>query len=61
MNKKILLGLFVFTLLFQGCGSQPKMQDGFYSAEMSGYSHGWKEYVCIMVKDGKIVLSLIHI
>lgn len=57
MNKKILLGLFVFTLLFQGCGSQTKMQDGFYSAEMSGYSHGWKEYVCIMVKDGKIVYT----
>ena len=57
MNKKILLGLFLLALLLQGCGSQPKMQDGFYSAEMSGYSHGWKEYVCIMVKDSKIVYT----
>lgn len=57
MNKKIFLGAFMFVLLLQGCGSQPKMQDGFYSAEMSDYSHGWKEYVCIMVKDSKIVYT----
>ena len=57
MNKKILLGLFLLALLLQGCGSQPKMQDGFYSAEMSGYSHGWKVFVCIMVKDSNIVYT----
>lgn len=57
MNKKIFLGVFILTLLLQGCGSQTKMQDGFYSAEMSGYSHGWKEYVCIMVKNNKIVYT----
>lgn len=57
MNKKIFLGVFILTLLLQGCGSQTKMQDGFYSAEMSGYSHGWKEYVCIMVKNNQIVYT----
>lgn len=57
MNKKIFLGALAIALFLQGCGSQPKMQDGFYSAEMSGYSYGWKEYVCIMVKDGKIVYT----
>ena len=57
MNKKILLGLLILTFLLQGCGSKTGMQDGFYSAEMSGYSHGWKEYVCIMVKGGKIVYT----
>ena len=45
MNKKILLGLLILTFLLQGCGSKTGMQDGFYSAEMSGYSHGWNEYV----------------
>lgn len=57
MNKKIFLGVLAIVLLLQGCGSQTKMQDGFYSAEMSGYSYGWKEYVCIMVKDNKIVYT----
>ena len=57
MNKKILLGLLILTFLLQGCGSKTGMQDGFYSAEMSGYSHGWKEYVCIMVKGVKFVYT----
>lgn len=57
MNKKIFLGVLAIALLLQGCGSRTKMQDGFYSAEMSGYSYGWKEYVCIMVKDNKIVYT----
>lgn len=57
MNKKIFSGALAIALLLQGCGSQTKMQDGFYSAEMSDYSYGWKEYVCIMVKDNKIVYT----
>lgn len=31
------------------------MKDGYYTAEMSEFSHGWKEYVCIQVKDDTIV------
>ncbi len=42
---------------FAGCGSKNHMKDGFYTAEMSEYSHGWKEYLCIMVKDDKIVYA----
>ena len=37
--------------LLCGCGSSAKLKDGFYTAQMSDYSHGWKEYLCIMVKD----------
>ncbi len=33
------------------------MKDGFYTAEMSDYSFGWKEYLCIMVKDDKVVYA----
>ena len=47
--------LIVMTLLISGCGS--KMKDGFYTAEMSDYSFGWKEYLCILVKDGDIVYA----
>lgn len=49
--------LLAVILLLGGCGSEAKMQDGFYTAEMSDYSHGWKEYVCIMVKNDQIVYA----
>lgn len=31
------------------------MKDGYYTAEMSDFSHGWKEYICIYVKNDKII------
>lgn len=53
-NKLLLLSIMVFSaFLLGGCGG--KMQDGFYTAESAEFSHGWKEYVCILVKDGEIV------
>lgn len=57
MKKRLFLGMLILVFFLSGCGSQNKMQDGFYSAEMSDYSHGWKEYVCIMVKNDKIVYA----
>lgn len=53
--KTICFIISIAILLLSGCGSKTKMQDGFYTAEMSDYSHGWKEYVCIMVKNDQIV------
>ena len=57
MKRKICFVLLTAVLLLGGCGSQGEIKDGFYTAEMSGYSHGWKEYVCIMVKNNKIVYT----
>lgn len=57
MKRKICFALLTAVLLLGGCGSQDEIKDGFYTAEMSGYSHGWKEYVCIMVKNNKIVYT----
>ena len=57
MLKYICLLLFFLVLFLGGCGRNDKMKDGFYTAEMSDYSHGWKEYLCIMVKDGIIVYA----
>ncbi len=54
-KKTVCFILLTALLLLNGCGSGTKMQDGFYTAEMSDYSHGWKEYVCIMVKNDQIV------
>ena len=55
MKKQICILMLFAVLLLSGCGSKDKMKDGFYTAEMSDYSHGWKEYVCIMVKNDQIV------
>ncbi len=35
--------------------AQDALQDGYYTAQAADYNFGWKEYVTIMVKDGKIV------
>ncbi len=38
------------------CGSDgTALQDGYYTAQAAEYSHGWEEYITIMVKDGSIV------
>lgn len=47
--------MLILSLSICGCGSREKMKNGFYMAEMSDYSNGWKEYICIMVKNNKIV------
>ncbi|MCI8483775.1 MAG: FMN-binding protein [Lachnospiraceae bacterium] len=54
MKKKMIsLSVLIFVILLSGCGN--KLKDGYYTAEMSEFSHGWKEYVCIQVKDDIIV------
>ncbi len=42
-------------MLLTACGEQTGMQDGYYTAQASEFSHGWKEYITIMVKGGSIV------
>lgn len=58
MKKKLfilsLIVILAFTA-FTGCGSTSDLKDGYYTAEMSEYSHGWKEYLRIQVKHGVIV------
>lgn len=49
-----ILSLFVI-LFLTGCSGFNYLKDGYYTAEMSEFSHGWKEYLLIQVKDGSIV------
>ena len=42
-------------LLLAGCGKTEGLQDGYYTAQASEFNFGWKEYVTIMVKGGRIV------
>ena len=56
--KRILVLLFTLLMmvsLLTACGEQTQLQDGYYTAQMSEYSHGWKEYITILVKGGSIV------
>ena len=55
MRRRIIIPfLLTAMVLLSGCGAD-KMKDGYYTAEMEEFSHGWKEYVCIQVKDNTIV------
>ena len=51
----ILLSLLLAVPALTACGSQTKLEDGYYTAQMSEFSHGWKEYITILVKGGSIV------
>ena len=56
MKKKLLLLsmlVFLAALCLSGCGSG--LKDGYFTAEMSEFSHGWKEYLRIQVKHGTVV------
>ena len=55
--KRILATLFslFLVLLLAACGNQAGLQDGYYTAQASEFSHGWKEYITILVKGGSIV------
>ena len=57
MKKAICVSLILIAALLSGCSSKNEMKDGFYTAEISDYSFGWKEYLCIMVKDDKVVYA----
>ena len=50
LKKSIALVLVLSCLTLSGCKDDSEtLQDGYYSAEMSDYSHGWKEFVTICV------------
>ena len=56
--KRILavcLCLLLTAPLLAGCTSGTALQDGYYTAQMSQFSHGWREYITILVKGGSIV------
>ena len=51
----MLLCLLLISQLLAACGNQEGLQDGYYTAQASEFSHGWKEYITILVKGGSIV------
>lgn len=54
--KRMLIGLVLLLVLpLSACGEKNELQDGYYTAQAADFSHGWKEFVTIMVKGGSIV------
>ena len=49
------LGLLLTVFPLAACGSQAGLQDGYYTAQAAEFSHGWKEYITILVKGGSII------
>ena len=54
-NRIVWLATIALCLCLTGCGSEKGMKNGYYTAEMKEYDYGWKEYVCIFVKNNTIV------
>jgi major membrane immunogen (membrane-anchored lipoprotein) len=50
-----LILLVFLTLALTACQESTNLKDGYYTAQANQFSHGWKEYVTIMVKGGVIV------
>lgn len=57
MERKLCILWLMASLLTAciGCGGNAQMKDGYYTAEMSDFEYGWKEYVCIYVKNDRII------
>ena len=55
--RRIIRTLLPLLLVFllAGCGKTEGLQDGYYTAQAAEFSHGWKEYITILVKGGSIV------
>ena len=51
----ILFSLLLMAPLLTACGNQNGFQDGYYTAQAAEFSHGWREYITILVKGGSIV------
>ena len=49
------LTFLLFVLPLTACSEKTELQDGYYTAQAKDFSHGWKEYITIMVKGGSIV------
>ena len=54
-NRIVWLATIALCLCLTGCGSEKGIKNGYYTAEMKEYDYGWKEYVCIFVKNNTIV------
>lgn len=50
-----ILTFLLFVLPLTACSEETELQDGYYTAQAKDFSHGWKEYITIMVKGGSIV------
>lgn len=41
--------------LLTACAGENGLKDGYFTAQAADYNYGWKEYVTILVKGGKII------
>ena len=51
----VLFCLLLMASMLTACGGGTELQDGYYTAQASEFSHGWKEYITILVKGGEII------
>lgn len=53
--KCIIGSVLLVCVVLCGCKDARGYKDGYYTAQMAEYSHGYKEYVCILIKNNHII------
>lgn len=54
-GKYIISALLLAGVVLTGCRDGRGYKDGYYTAQAAEYDHGYKEYVCILIKNNHIV------
>lgn len=52
----LIMLMLISTFVLSGCGKKKhELKDGYFTAQAAEYNRGWKEFVTIHVRDGKII------
>lgn len=54
-SKYVIFAVLLAGVILAGCRDSRGYKDGYYTAQTAEYSHGYKEYVCILIKNNHIV------
>lgn len=54
-GKYIIAAMLLICVVLSGCRDGRGYKDGYYTAQMADYNHGYKEYVCILIKNNHII------
>lgn len=54
-GKKLAAAMIILCVCLTGCRDTRGYKDGYYTAQTAEYNHGYKEYVCILIKNNHII------
>jgi len=54
-GKYMITAALLCGVILAACQDKRGYKDGYYTAQTAEYSHGYKEYVCILIKNNHII------